>query len=314
MNNLYYILKPNKTSSSSIRGRGLEINTTMLFNRLNLFNLFVLLLFMLQLAVTPNAISEEKELPLWEIGLGVAPLSMPSYRGSRNQELYTIPMPYIDYRGAFLRADREGIRGLVYDSDRIRLDFSGDGAIASTTDKEGPRRGMPDLDPVLEFGPSINFIFYESPRTRIRLRMPLRAAVATDFSSVYHIGWKFHPDLSFDINELVLGWNVGAALGPIFADSKYHAFYYDVEERYATDFREQYRSGGGYSGTSLTITASQRFNNIWTGIFVRYDNLSGATFIDSPLVETRHSFMAGLGVAYIFRTSKRTVPAGRDDF
>ena len=271
--------------------------------------------FILQFAMTAHATNpRHDELPLWEIGLGVAPITMPSYRGSNTQEIYPVPMPFLDYRGDFLRADREGIRGLIYDSDRVRVDLSGDGAIPSATDEDGPRRGMPDLDPLVEIGPSINIIFHETPRSRLRLRLPVRAAFATDFSSIYRAGWKFHPEITFDMYRAVRGWNVGGSFGPLFADADYHAYYYDVPREFATDFRESYRAGGGYSGTALMLTTSRRFGNTWMGLFVRYDNLSGAVFSDSPLVETKHAFMAGFGIAYIFWQSKTRVPSTRDDF
>jgi len=270
---------------------------------------------LLPFAATLDAAAMEKELPLWELGIGAAPLTMPSYRGSKNQAFFPVPMPYIEYRGDFLRIDREGIRGLLYDTDRFRLDFSGDGALPAATDEDGPRRGMPDLDSVLEFGPSVNFIFHESPDARLQLRVPVRAAMAFDFSSLSHAGWKAHPHISVDFRKAVRGWNTGASIGPLFADRKYHAFYYDVKDRYAEpEFREAYQSGGGYSGTSLMVTASRRFEHAWAGLFVRYDNLDGAAFVDSPLVKTRHAFMAGFGIAYIFKTSETKVPATRDDF
>ena len=38
-------------------------------------------------------------LPRWELGLGVAALSIPDYRGSDQQRGYLLPLPYIQYRG-----------------------------------------------------------------------------------------------------------------------------------------------------------------------------------------------------------------------
>lgn len=285
----------------------------MLFKIFKLLKIFILSVSIPLFVASESAMGGEKELPLWEVGLGIAPITMPSYRGARSRELYPVPLPYIDYRGDYLRIDREGVRGLLYDSDRIRLDLSGDGAIPAATDEDGPREGMPDLDPILEFGPSLNITLMENPGTRLRLRLPVRVAMAVDFFSIYHAGWKAHPHISFDAREALRGWNVGTAIGPLFADKKYHAFYYDVAGRYANESRKRYRSGGGYSGTSLMLTTSRRFRHVWAGMFLRYDNLAGATFIDSPLVETRHSVMAGFGIAYIFRKSAKTVPATRDD-
>jgi MipA family protein len=274
----------------------------------------VLLFFLTQLPAAPIAMAGNTALPLWEIGLGAAPITMPAYRGSKNQQYYIFPMPYLYYRGDFLRIDQEGIRGIFYTSDRLSIDFSGDGAVPSPTDKEGPRRGMPDIDPVIEVGPSINLIVHESPHALLRLRLPVRAAFASDFRSVYRAGWKVHPHLNADFPEALHGWDIGINIGPIFADRRYHAFYYDVKSRYATAFREPYRSDGGYSGASMMFTSSRRWENIWAGFFFRYDNLAGATFTDSPVVETHHSFMAGFAIAWIFFKSPVKIPPPRDDY
>lgn len=276
--------------------------------------LFFTALVLLVLTGNPAAAEPRTEVPLWEVGVGIAPITMPSYRGSQTQEWYPVPLPYVDYRGEFLRMDREGIRGLVYDSDRVRIDFSGDGAIPSASDDDGPRAGMPDLDPVGEVGPSINFIIEETFNRRIRLRMPVRWVVSTDFSSLSHVGWKLHPHLGMDFRAAVFGWNAGIAMGPLFADRGYHGYYYDVKPKYIESLRPAYKAGSGYSGTMMMLSSSRRFERVWAGFFLRYDNLDGASFIDSPLVETRHAFMAGAGIAYIFGTSDKTVPATRDDF
>lgn len=274
---------------------------------------FLALFFVCTCLLPRAAAAGAGERPLWEAGIGLAPVVMSSYRGSENVQWYLLPMPYLDYRGDFLRVDREGIRGLLYDSVHVRVDLSGDGTIPAETDEEGPRRGMPDLDPVIEFGPSINLILHEGFDTRIRLRMPVRMVAATDFSSISHLGWKVHPHLEMDFREAICSWNAGVSIGPLFADRGVHEFYYEVKPRYETDFRNAYHADAGYSGTMARFTFSRRFENLWAGFFLRYDNLDGAAFIDSPLVETRHAFMAGFGFAVIFGRSKRTVPATWDD-
>ena len=43
------------------------------------------------------------------------------------------------------------------------------------------------------------------------------------------------------------------------------------------------------------------------GAFARYDNLDGAVFADSPLVETREYFVFGLVFAWILGASDETV-------
>lgn len=254
---------------------------------------------------------ENTHLPLWEAGLGAAPLAIPSYRGSNSRDYYLAPMPYLVYRGDFLRLDREGLRGLLYDSPRVQVDISGDGALPASSDADTPRAGMPDIDPVGEIGPSLNYLLYERGHVRVRLRLPVRAVFASDLTYVDDHGWKVHPNINVKAADVWRGWNMGLTLGPIFADSRYHAYYYAVDPVYATPVRPAWKAGGGYSGTALMLTAARRFEKIWIGAFVRYDNLAEAAFVDSPLVETRHALVVGMAVARVFWQSDRTVPAER---
>jgi len=55
----------------------------------------------------------------------------------------------------------------------------------------------------------------------------------------------------------------------------------------------------------LTFVATKRFPKYWLGAFARYDNLSGAKFEDSPLVERDYAVMAGVGIAWIVAKSGR---------
>jgi outer membrane scaffolding protein for murein synthesis (MipA/OmpV family) len=68
-----------------------------------------------------------------------------------------------------------------------------------------------------------------------------------------------------------------------------------------TPQRSAYQANRGYSGWSSLISASQRFDRMWLGAFIRYDNLQGTGFQDSPLVETRHALLAGIGLAWVFQ-------------
>ncbi|MBS3731501.1 MAG: MipA/OmpV family protein [Desulfobacterales bacterium] len=282
-----------------------------IFKNLKILRLCALLLIFFPAFYIPPAAGGNRsgQLPLWEFGLGAAPITMPAYRGSQTQEFYMVPMPYVIYRGDFLKIDREGIRGLLYDSPRLRVDLSADGAIPAASEEGDVREGMPDLDPVGEFGPSVNYLLHEGASTRMRLRLPVRAVFASDFTFIDHVGWKAHPQLNIDMTGLFGRWNIGMVLGPIFADRSYHDYYYEVAPRYASAARPAYRPEGGYSGTSLLLSASRRFSGVWVGMFARYDNLSGAAFFDSPLVETRHSFMGGIGIAWMLDRSDKTVPA-----
>jgi len=100
------------------------------------------------------------------------------------------------------------------------------------------------------------------------------------------------------------------AIGPLFATEKYHDYYYEVAPRFAIPgVRPAYNARGGYSGSNLILSVTKRFGRIWLGAFVRYDELSGAVFANSPLMRTDHSVMAGIGLAWVFAESKTLVQA-----
>ena len=242
------------------------------------------------------------ELPRWELGLGLAGLSLPDYRGSDQQRGYLLPLPYLQYRGEILQIDREGAHGQLFAAEHVRLELSVAAGPPARSDDNDARRGMPDIDPTVEIGPSLEI--YLSHDRNWSIQLPWRAVAATDFSRVDGIGWVFAPNLNYDANRLV-GWDYGVAAGPLYASEKYHNYYYEVQPANATATRPAYDAPGGYSGSRLTFTASRRFPHFWVGAFARYDHLSGAAFEDSPLVKKKSSFMAGVGIAWVLAEAKR---------
>jgi outer membrane protein len=55
------------------------------------------------------------------------------------------------------------------------------------------------------------------------------------------------------------------------------------------------------------MTLSKRYRRYWVGGFLRYDNLTGAVFDDSPLVRDRSALAGGLAVSWIFGESSHLV-------
>ena len=252
--------------------------------------------------------AEEK--PLWELGAGVAAFSFPYYRGSDQTNNFVLPVPYFTYHGDFFKADRHGIRGSFFDSDRIDLSVSLALSPPGSSDHIRARSGMPNLDATFEIGPQMNITLWRSEnRARfLKLLLPLRAAFTVE-SSPQDIGWVFHPRLNMDITDLpgMPGWNLGLLAGVVFGNQRQNAYYYSVAPQYATATRPAYQADGGYAGTQYLVAISKRFPKFWLGAFARYDNLSGATFEDSPLVRQKDYFAAGLSVNWILGESSTRV-------
>src|SRR5688572_25535210 len=179
-------------------------------------------------AVTATAPARAEQLPLWEAGLGAAALSFPDYRGSNERQFWLLPFPYFVYRGEFLQADERRMRGLFFKTDRLEVDVSFNGSVPVDSSKNDARRGMPDLDATLEIGPALNVLLMQSDdrKTRVELRLPVRAVLASDFSYVRHVGWIFQPNFSADVRDPLghAGWNLGFLAGPIFSDQRYNRY------------------------------------------------------------------------------------------
>ena len=258
-----------------------------------------------------SATAHADSLPLWEAGAGVATMSMPDYRGSDQRSVRNLPLPYLIYRGERLKADRDGIRTMLFDSDRVELNLSALGTLPSNSTDNLARRGMPDLRPIIELGPALNFLLARpDPHTKLELRFPLRAAISID-TPLRHAGWIFSPSLAWQSRSVAAlpGWNLSASGGPVFQDRRYNSVFYGVRQSEALPGRPAYAARGGYAGSHVTAGLSRRFSRFWVGAFMRYDHLGGAVFEDSPLIRSRNALTAGLGVSWIFGQSSTMVQA-----
>jgi MipA family protein len=254
-------------------------------------------------AYSAHAQTPAEEKPKTEIGMGVAVLHFPAYRGSKEHSTLILPAPYIDYKGDFFKADRQGLRGEIFDSERVEFSISVSGSPPTKSDKIALRKGMPDLKPSIEIGPQLNLLL-TSPKDKtltLKLKLPLRQGMTIQ-SKPRNAGLTFSPNLNLDIADPfgLTGGNLGLLAGPIFTSTKQNDLFYTVDPLYATSSRSAYQARGGYAGTQFLVSLSRRVGDVWVGSYLRYDNLRGATFTDSPLVSTRNFVTAGVAVSYIF--------------
>jgi outer membrane protein len=246
--------------------------------------------------------------PLWELGLGVAAVRFPDYRGSDQTSNYALPLPFVAYRGRFLRADRDGARAILFADRRVVIDMSLSASVPTKSNHSDARQGMPDLPGTFEIGPNLNVELWQSGDRRLRLdlRLPLREAITLQ-ASPKTIGVTFSPNLALDVRGFAGRWNLGMLAGPLFADRRYHEHFYGVAPEFVTASRPAYDAPGGYAGWRATTAVSRRLGNAWLGGFIRYDDLHGAAFAPSPLVRRESSFTAGFGVSWIFAVSGQRV-------
>lgn len=248
--------------------------------------------------------------PLWELGAGGGVISLPYYRGAKENRVLPVPLIYPIYRGDVIKVDEEGVRGLFIDSDRVRLDLSADGTVPASDNDIEAREGMPALDATFQLGPSLSIDLWERDphNQRLVLTLPLRSVIAVDSSPEY-IGLAASPKITYqrDLRFADRYWQIGLTGGLEFGSGGLHDYFYTVEPAFRTDGRPAFNAGSGYAGTRFTLGIQGRRSRGWIGAFIRYDNVGGAVFEDSPLVRRTENVSAGIVFAWFFAESRKKV-------
>lgn len=267
------------------------------------------LVFMLASLITPLT-GFANHYSLWEAGVGMLASRFPAYRGASTTSQLFIPIPYFVYRGKHFRIDEDGIRTRFYRYQQFAIEFSLGGNLPVDSDNAKARQDMEDLAPIVELGPSFELQLYaHRPRLlSMWLRIPLRPAISFDRFKPQWQGIVLAPFIEIiKVWQQPNIWQMSIWAGPLFASQTYHDYFYSVPKADTTIARQAYQATSGYSGARMAgaLLFMQRHFSI--GLFLRYDNLSGATFADSPLIETNHYFVSGLTVVWVATHSRQTV-------
>lgn len=254
---------------------------------------------------------ERKNKPLWELGLVGISGYVPDYPAADDSRLNGIILPYLVYRGEIFRAGDKGLfRGRIIRNDRLEFDLSLDGSFEAESDDNLARRGMPDLDYLLEVGPRLQIILSKDVmKGKVDLELPLRAVIATDFSSLSYGGLAFHPQLAWQHSDF---WGTGTQLkisaGPIFFSEKFMDYFYEVEPRFATSERTVYDARSGYLGSEFQIAAIKKLGKYLT-IFetIKLDYYKGSANNDSSLFRDNFTVSVSVGLIWATFQSKEQV-------
>lgn len=267
----------------------------------------------LLLSIPPLAWGAELEtLPLWEMGVGAAAVDLPQYVGSDQRTRAALPVPYFVYRGESLKISREALSGRLFKRADLILDLSAEFALPVNSDDNDARAGMPDIDFVVEAGPALRYIFYRNlPQHRsMSIELPVRAALQSNLRYLGYEGLRINPRLRFQ--DHFGPWHLSFWTGVYWNDQRYNRLYYGVDSQYARSQRAAYDPGSGYGGWALSSSLSYRQGDWWVGGFVRWYDIHGASFRDSPLALQASNIGFGLAFAWLFRASSETVPRWDD--
>jgi len=273
--------------------------------------------------VAPPSVAKPQ--PLWEIGIAGGVGTFSDYPASDNYRVRALPLPYFIYRGSFLRADDEGTRVRAKFSPSFELEFSGGGSLSAQSGSISAREGMPDLDYLLEAGPSLKITAAKPTTTsRLIIDLPVRGVISTNFHS--RLDWRgvvFDPDVGIEDRSLLGSrWGGRVGIGSEIASAPTQKYFYEVEPQYSAAEegiaglnRPPYQAHGGYLESYVEAAVYRPLTpSFRVYAYGRFDLYGGAENEDSPLFKAHTGFGGILGFAWSFWQSKTLADTANRSF
>lgn len=261
--------------------------------------------------ITPAGAKEaEQLLPKWEIGAGPSYISFPAYPGSKKRTDLLLPFPYITYRSETLTLDQREIKKPLLELGPFELDLSLSLSVPVSSKDIKAREGMKDLDGAIGLGPVLKYTLYRKYISDIKLELPVRAIIASDFKSVHQEGFVTSPGIYYNYRRnFSKNQRFKATFGVSadFATAQYNDYFYGVDPHEASATRPAYKVTGGFANMNYTTSLNWHIGQFWLGAFYNMRDLSDSVTVNSPLVETKHSQTFGLAFAWIFYKSDEKV-------
>lgn len=198
-----------------------------------------------------------------EIGIGYGFGSIADYPAADEYSRKTVLLPLIIYRGDILKSDQEeGTRAELFKSQEVEINLSFGARFSSDSENNKSRTGMPNLNYMLETGPSLNYKLWRIPKVAsLTLQIPLRLTFETDFRKTEFLGFVFEPELKFQkLNFLVPKLTATTSVAVEFFSERVANYYYQVENVYATADRAAYDAQAGLASMSIGQSFLYEYN------------------------------------------------------
>ena len=264
-----------------------------------------LMLFCLLMGFSVGVLAQK--VPKWEAGIGALPIYIPHYRGSNSAHKYVVPYPVYRFRGEKYSANNEeGLKRWLFVGDRVHLNLSLMFGIPVNERSTQAGRAVDGLPSTFEFGPRATMKLIDSKKHIVAIKAPLRVGFGVDFDGVYYQGWVTAPFLQYSYRTWGRNsWKLGLATGVRYSNQSYQNYYYSVSA--GPEGQLAYQAPGGYGGWWNSIAIYRRLGTFELSFYGRYDFLEGASFENSPLVETKRYPAAGMAIVWWFARSHQSV-------
>lgn len=252
---------------------------------------------------TAQAQEAEGPQPVWEVGALGLMAAQQAYPGADESVQRTLVLPYVLYRGRYLRADREtaGLRALRTPTFELDIGFAG--AFGSRSSEVKARSGMDDIGFLIEFGPRIKWNLHQDDQGgRWRMDLPLRGVFDVSDQGA-HRGMSFEPEVRYSWPAQA-GWRASASVSAIVADRRLARTFYEVSPAQVRADRPAYQAQAGLVAWRLSGALSRQLTPDWRLFtFARLDSVAGAANRDSPLVRRTTGWTAGVGASWTWLRS-----------
>jgi hypothetical protein len=283
-----------------------EIRFEIMKSRLNLFAVLVILFnFDQSFASIPI-----KEKALFDMGAIVGHGSLADYPASNEYRYYTLPAPYISYRGELLQSgDEDGTRFRLLNGESLNFDISFGGTFPTDPKKNFARRDMPALDWTLEVGPRLLYYLHRSKEFgKIRLALPLRSSFSTDFITTKQVGYLFAPSLQIDKNNFPIdNMTLYFSASINYLSEGLADYFYEVNSAYQTSERAAYNAKSGYFGWETYLATKYEHNNKIFLMGLRYSDFNGSVNTESYLHRTNSSWSYFVALGWLLFESDQRV-------
>ena len=245
---------------------------------------------------TSSAPSATAARPLWEVGVAGLAANGPDYPAAGTRRTRGIVAPVVIYRGAWLKADDDGVRSVVLKQGNLTLDLSATAAFNARSN--GARAGMPDLDYLFQLGPQAVYRVQLDGGQTVSSHTKFRGVASTDFKNLNGRGWVAEQEFRWAKR----GWpdaesTLVAGAQFFWASEKLQDYFYQVDPTQATAVRPAFEAEAGYFGSALRAGYARRLTSTLTATAGLTLNLhGGAANEDSPLFQksTTSSVMVAL--------------------
>lgn len=255
-------------------------------------------------AAVPSLAQEPDGLSLWEVGAVGFAVSQQAYPGASARVNRGLALPFLIYRGEFLRVDRASAGIRAFRTPTVEVDVGVAASFGSRSEDIEVRRGMPDLGTLVEFGPRLKWNIGPGPGNgRFRAEFPLRGVFDLN-EHLAHKGMAFEPELIFE-RRARGGWRYSTSIGAVWGDRRLADTFYGVAPIYAMAGRNAYVADSGLITWRLSASVSRNLSpDLRLFGFARADSVKGAANESSPLVQQKTGASVGLGLTYTWKRSQ----------